>query len=495
MAALKELESKPERLVLGRGGQQALGTLVSLIIFGALVVVGLSSMFEGEGPGDLVGLITSVIFGLIILGSVVSAARSTRVIVDAAQRIITRNDLLLVLPLNRQELHFNGIRNVRVGWTGLPTLREEGLPFWQVTVEPSSGAPLVLNQQGTHAEMASLADKVGQFVNRPVTDDLTESSPRPQAQTDDQSLFTPSGAMASLVGNLIDFAQSTQTGYSPPIVAPSRGLPSFTNARETRERGTGARRRMPPRAANPPPTLPGTQTRAPSSEPDLSAPVFMPTVQSFTEPETQAYASGALMYSAPPLMVMPELPLLFTFPAALEVPSLPPILSDTLQAQVSEIPEMEEFKQVDAIASGGLVPTSTELQRIADAEPTNARAQYQLARSQHAMRSLNIARMAYERALRVDPVNGAVHNDLGVLYYQQGNLTASEQSFRRAVALDPFSAASRYNLGLVLARTRRARDAHEQFVIGQQNASRADASSFEEALRGSLNDPILSPQP
>lgn len=493
MAALKELESKPERLVLGRGGQQALGTLVSLVIFGALVVVGLSSMFEGEGPGDLVGLITSAIFGLIILGSVVSAARSTRVIVDATQRTVTRNDLLLVLPLNRQELHFNGIKDVRISWAGLPTLREEGLPFWRVTVEPSSGAPLVLNQQGTRNEMVALAGKVSEMVNRPIVDDLAGAPQQAQTSPGDQSLFTPSGAMASLVGNLIEFAQSTQTSYAPPIVAPSPVSPTLTNARETRERGTRARRQRQGRAPNPPPSKRNVPPLMSPDVPDTAAPVL--TFQTITQTDTQTYENVPLMYSAPPLMVMPELPLLFTFPAALEIPSLPPIMSDSLKAQVSELPELEEIKEVDATASGGLAPTLSELQRIADAEPTNARAQYQLARSQHAMRSLNNARMMYERALRVDPVNGAAHNDLGVLYFQQGNLTAAEQSFRRAVALDPFAAASRYNLGLVFARTRRPRDAHDQFMIGQQNAARTDAERFEEALRGSLNDPVLSPQP
>lgn len=466
MAALREIESGSERLVLGRGGRQASGNLIGLIIFAAIVCVGLSSVFQEGGPGDLAGLITSLIFGAIILFSIVSAARGTRVVVDASQRLATRTETLFFLPLQKQEVHFNGIKQVALRWTGVPSMpHEEVLPFWGVALDSTGGAPLLVNRLGSHAEMTALAEKLAALINRPVVDELGEQARYPSPPV------------------------SPPLSTAPPSMAAQERRPR----RRRRETASGRIQPAPPRSR----IAPGSEFTA---APDLALGetagyASMPVVQLENRESAPDYSSGVVMYSAPPLMVMPELPLLFSFPAALDIPTLPPITADNLKAQVTEIPDVGEIVEAEPVGSGSLMPGIADLQRAAQADPTNAPAQYQLARALYATGARAEARAAFERALKTDPVNATGHNDLGVLLYQQGNLNAAEQSFQRALALDPFLGVSRYNLGLLFARTRRARAAREQFKIGLQSAGGSDAARFDDALRGVLADPLLSPNP
>jgi len=60
------------------------------------------------------------------------------------------------------------------------------------------------------------------------------------------------------------------------------------------------------------------------------------------------------------------------------------------------------------------------------------------------------ARVALERAVKIDSENAGALYDLGVLQYEQGDKESAAESFRRATRVDPRDARAFYNLAIVL---------------------------------------------
>jgi len=203
MANLKTLSDQPERMVLGKGGVNGLGNLIGLFIFAVVACVGLSSFLGQGGDFNPVFIIVAIVVALALLGSVLSALRSTRVVLDSRQRVATRTDTFLFLPLERREMPFNAIRDVAVTVPrGTSEQISAVLPVWQVELQAADGSTLVVNGQGARGEMQALAQKIGALLDRPVRAALETESPAASTS------YTPASFVTQLLENLGAFAQS-----------------------------------------------------------------------------------------------------------------------------------------------------------------------------------------------------------------------------------------------------------------------------------------------
>lgn len=477
MASLKILSEQPDRLTLGRGGGSP-GTLIGVIIFGIITIVALSSLFD---KGDSINPVTIIIFliiGLAVLNSFTRSLSSTRVVLDTGQRVASRTDTLFFVPIRRRELAFNVIRDVQVTRSaGAGAFSLDSLPIWQVQLQGTDGTMLVVNDRGTRAEMDALAAKVSTLLSRPVrTEQKTQPSVAPP------TAYTPAAVVSSLYENLVAFAQSAgAANVTPPVVAPSSSAPRLQQ--EDRERTA---RRQPQRANTAPAIPANTFTPAPPSI-DADAP-FLQASQTLAADQlafstTNDWNTTSVAYTAPPVLVMPELPAMASFGPALNMPSFP-ALGITMPSPNITLEMSSEIKEVEAIVTPPPNPLSSSPEALT---------QYRAARQFLSARNFRDAQTAYLRALSSNPADVAIQNDLGVVYYEQNKLQDAERSFRRALALDPFISTARYNLGIVLHRQGKRSDAVEQFNIGIQNATTQDASYFRDAQRGFLRAPLISP--
>jgi tetratricopeptide (TPR) repeat protein len=64
--------------------------------------------------------------------------------------------------------------------------------------------------------------------------------------------------------------------------------------------------------------------------------------------------------------------------------------------------------------------------------------------------SVDEAKRAYGRALRIDPVHPDALVNLGRLSHEDGDLTGAEARYRAALAADPDHGLARFNLGVAL---------------------------------------------
>lgn len=499
MANLRTLSSKSDQIVLGKGGVSNIGNVIGLIVFVVIACAGLSSVIDQGGDFNPVFAIIALVIGFALLNAILSSLRSTRVIIDANQQRAARVDSILFLPYNSRDMAFNLIRNVRLSMRGnTPFMRGvSAMPLWQVTLEGTDGSSFLLNDGGTRSEMQNLGQQVSTLINRPLRDaaqETTSSAAMPAASP------TPSASesVASLLGTLNAFTQSNSTPLSPTFSAyPTLSAPTTSQAPPTQNRSQRRSRASQNAASAAPPKPPANTlvTAAATLVPDtlysdMTTPTTLPqsAVELFNTP-----TPPPVLYSAPPVLVMPAMPALPSFAPALNMPSFAPI-GAAMPAQVTTLPDIAETKEVQAEPVQTLPNNINELQRMVAQDPQNADAQYRLARRLYSSGNLPAAESAYQRALSVNPSNAAVQNDLGVLYMQQNKWRHAETALRRATALDPTASTSRYNLGLVLIRTGGRRGAMEQFRVGAQSADPENAPYFENALRGSLNAPLLSPE-
>ncbi len=471
MAALKVIKEQPERIELGKGGGGG-GALIGVVIFGAVTCIALSAILDEGGGPDPVMIVIFLVIGLAVLSSAANAISSTRVVLDANQRSATRKQTFFFIPTRRQEMAFNLIRDVQVTRAGSLTM--DSFPIWQVELHATDGSTLVVNDRGTRAEMDALAEKVGALLNRPVR--AQEEIKKQSTETN----YTPASVMTALVENLAAFAQSAAPASLAPTVS---AFPDSTPRlqQDAVERAPrGQRKLRAPTPPAPPNTFSPTTTMVNPDAPFLEASADLAAQQSVFE-TTSAFNASPVVYSAPPVLVMPQLPGMMSFGPAMELPSFP-ALGLGMEMPAPTIPDSQEYKTVQA-----------EISPSANTPSENAEAR--AARQMYTNRNFREAQAAYTRVLSANPADASAQNDLGVVYFEQNKMTDAERAFRRALALDPFSNASRYNLGLVLSRLGKRNDAYEQFKVGAQNASRDDAAYFQEALRGILGAPLLSPSP
>jgi tetratricopeptide (TPR) repeat protein len=86
------------------------------------------------------------------------------------------------------------------------------------------------------------------------------------------------------------------------------------------------------------------------------------------------------------------------------------------------------------------------------------------------------ARLAYERALRIDPAHCDAHVNLGCLLHEIGELAGAEAAYRAALALRPEDVTARFDLAVVLedrGRDDEARAAYEACVAADPACAEA----------------------
>lgn len=482
MAALKVLNEQPDRIILGKGGG-SIGSLIGVAIFGLITCVSLiPSLDGGFNP---VMLVVLIVVGLALLNSLSKTLSSTRVILDANQRIATRTETVLLVPTRRQEMAFNVIRDVQVtAPRGASEMNMGGFPIWQTELRSSDGSTLILNDHATRAEMDALAQRVGGLLNRPVRQ--TPENGTQTAQT--ATTYTPAAVMTSLYENLIAFAQSaTPANVAPPFSAATPMNPTPRTPQDEMERTARGRR---PRRQPASQSSPSSPTATTPENPDTT---LVELNQAISSQPASVEIFDALNVSpdsfvAPPVLIMPQLPGMMTFGPALDMPSFSP-LGFTMPAQAVPTFDNAEYKEVVAQVTSPeiLTPTAPASQ--------DALAQYRSARQAYSMGSFRDAQAGYLRALSANPADAALQNDLGVSFLALDQLPEAERAFRRAVALDSFSGASRYNLGMTLLRLGKRSEAFEQFRVGAQTARPEELELFRAALHGNLTRPRLSPSP
>ncbi len=97
-------------------------------------------------------------------------------------------------------------------------------------------------------------------------------------------------------------------------------------------------------------------------------------------------------------------------------------------------------------------------QEAREQEQTSAGQWFELA-CELEMSSIDEARDAYERVLRIDPRHADAHVNLGRLLHEQGAAAAAEEHYRAAVESDPEHETAAFNLGVALEDLGRIDDA------------------------------------
>lgn len=494
MASFKILSETPERMVLGKGGGNVVGTLIGVAVFGVVACVGLVSILDQGGELDPVMIVIFIVIGLVVLSSFANVLSSTRVVLDSNQRTATRTSTLGFIPMRRQEMAFNLIRDVRVARGGHSPLAQSSLdafPVWQVELRATDGSTLGVNERGTRGEMDALAQKVATLLGRPVRADTTVAQTAAEAPT--PTIYAPAGMMGSLYENLISFAQSAAESGNQPSLAPtisaypSSGTRPPQDAMEPTARGRRKRRAA---SLTPAPNTFSATTEAMNPEtPYMDASASLAAQQASGEPYN-ALSLPSVAFSAPPVLAMPEMPALFSFASALDMPTFPPLGGATIEPTVS--PTSTEFKQVEIEVSPSKPSYGMGTGAPPASPPDAIIAQLNTARQMLAAHKFRDAEGAFLRVLNMNPADASVQHDLGVVFLEENKLQDAERAFRRAIALEPGSNASRYNLGVALSRMGRQSEANEQFKTGAQHATRNDESYFRDALRGVLRAPLLS---
>lgn len=223
MASLKVLQEQPTRLVLGKGGAGGIGSLIGIIIFGVVALVGLSALLEEGGAINPVMIVIMLLVGFFAVVSLWKSISSTRVILDADQKLAARTDSIFFIPTRQQTIAFNGIRDVSVTAPGMPdALSLDSAPIWQVALRGADGSNLVVNDHGLRSEMNALAEGVGILVGRPVK---VGAQAAPQAPSDAVT-YTAAGVWGSLVQNLAILTDSMGSSSTTTIAPTISAFPS-----------------------------------------------------------------------------------------------------------------------------------------------------------------------------------------------------------------------------------------------------------------------------
>lgn len=90
-----------------------------------------------------------------------------------------------------------------------------------------------------------------------------------------------------------------------------------------------------------------------------------------------------------------------------------------------------------------------ELEKAAQADPTNAEAWIHLGHYSFDNNLPTKAVTAYEHALELRPMDVGVWSDLGVMYRRTDRFEDAIRAFKQAASLDPKHIVSRFNMGIV----------------------------------------------
>ncbi len=541
MAKFDVLQRQPEKIVLGKGGAKGLGNLFGLLIFAGVICAGLSSLLEGGSAANPVMWVIGFIVVFSLFSTVVSVMRSTRVVIDGSQQRATREDTLFFLPLRRQSMTLNTIRDVNVSAPRARAVRQrQAFPIWQVELRGVDGSILLVNERGAYDEMRALADQVGGLLNRPVRDAaastaraaptipqaayrptrapqaqpsaadvaIAQTSARmaqesaaanaPVAAATAQQALQQSAADAVIVETSARMAQESAAANAPIVQASARQTHDQARARASR-----APARVQQTQAQISAGIPAFETgmrmafsqlsafesdaAARAQMADAAAAAEMPFAESSARlAQQQNQATFTIEYALPPVAGMAQMPAMAAFAPMMDLPALEPLTLDAASLSIGA----SWFSEMSSAFE-----TAPELETTLQAAARDARAetaaQLQKARQLQRQGNFDAAKQAYESALDADPSGVEIHNDFGALFFAKNNLLEAERVFRQTIALDPFYAPGRYNLGVTLYRQGKRSAALEQFRLGAQNASGL-AQDFQNALGGNLHAPVLS---
>jgi hypothetical protein len=485
MAKFQVLSRQPEKLVLGKGGANGLGSLIGIVASALVVCVGMTALIEEGALFNPVMVVIGLIVTISLLSAASGALRSTRIVIDGAQRLATREDKIFLLPWRRQMLASNTIREARVSAPNIQNnLRRTAFSIWQVELRDVDGATLVVNERGAYAEMRALAEEVGALLGLPVRD---------------------SAEKASVLDARAEIFATTQPESLRPRAQAQTSAPRESSSVLLNEPATqmAALQAGIQTAANAPPSQTQMSARMPVLE--MGMPMAFSEMMAFaTNAATLAQTKDAAVadarlalsqnatmnpieYALPPLAGMTQMSAAALFPPMMDLPALEPLTLDTktLDGGAFALPERQPAVEPTPRADDAWGARESVAARQA------AQAQFHAARQLHAQNNFADAQAAYEQALDNDPGNAHAHNDLGVLFLQQRKMAEAERAFRKAIALDPFLASGRYNLGVVLQRLGKRQAAQEQFRLGAMYSAGL-AQDFQMALEGGANAPMLS---
>lgn len=110
----------------------------------------------------------------------------------------------------------------------------------------------------------------------------------------------------------------------------------------------------------------------------------------------------------------------------------------------------QNISQTPQVSSQPTAPISEALagpQATAQAEPTSAKAQFDLGNALYQQGQLDAAVEAYKTAIELDPKYTAAYANLGVTYYQMQQFDLAARQYEKALELNPNDGDVAYNLG------------------------------------------------
>ncbi len=464
MAALKIKEDSSNALVLDTSLAQRVSNLGSVFGLAVLLCVCSSSIFSNSRSTDPVQLIFALIALFFVLRAVYALLGTTTVAIDSTLRVASRSSSLFGIPLRRAELPFDRVKQIALNARARTSRNASLGNFWSVQLDPDEGAPLVVNTNGSHAEMAALADKLSGILRKPISDPIPTEAPGAATIPE----FRP----------IENFGGGGTPSYAPPVAAPSLfggRAPASQLPEKQPEPNTFAPDSLAPDHAQFEDDARTRELRDEVVSADLAS-ASTPTRTEISTSEGTNPLGSTSLYSSQPAMDLPDQPALGGTGDQTTAPSTPNIVAAP-SARIAP-PRRRSYD---------------ELKQALAQDPTDSEASYQLARILHSRGLFADAENYYQSAVRYDPLNSSAQNDLGVLNLQRGKFKEAETALRRAIGLDPFSEAAHYNLGLVLARTGRRNEAVQEFKRAADNASSDNARQlYTSAANGNLAGPILS---
>jgi Tfp pilus assembly protein PilF len=107
------------------------------------------------------------------------------------------------------------------------------------------------------------------------------------------------------------------------------------------------------------------------------------------------------------------------------------------------------------------------LDKIIQAEPTNANAYYQKGLTYNRMNDANAAMASFQKAVQVDPSNGGSWYEIGVVQYNKADYAGALASYQKAASADPTNPLVNANLASTFRQLQRFADANAAYKLAE----------------------------
>jgi tetratricopeptide (TPR) repeat protein len=144
---------------------------------------------------------------------------------------------------------------------------------------------------------------------------------------------------------------------------------------------------------------------------------------------------------------------------------------------------LERSAKADELLHSGDPRAAAAMRReVAELDPGNSRAWYNLAIALDRIGDVSAEESALHKAIGLDSNFALAHNQLGLVYIQQSRNSEAETELRHAVALNPNLAEAHNNLGVLYGKTGRIRPAMDMFRQAISNNSEYGQAHLNLAL-------------